>query len=267
MTSPATVNDATGAPTLDQVDREALAKRVVEQVRLVGASLKDLETDIRALWEEFERLQDGETIMGCRTKGEFCDRILGRTPRAVQYMLKGGNPTDKRKKPCETVSRPLTPSSAITPKRAPSPAVTPVTVTFQDSDGSEFLSLLNAPCDTLTQMQALRNEPLGTSCSHPMPKATPPYTSAHPSEAVQWRVHSIDRETEHAFSSLRHAFVTMKYVYGKNEVTPEYLQQVMERMRTLRSLAAAIVQLSQNQLAGYEQTGRLPKRESAMKRT
>jgi hypothetical protein len=41
------------------------------------------------LWKRFDRLKDGETIQGCRTRTEFCDKILHRTRRSVQYILHG----------------------------------------------------------------------------------------------------------------------------------------------------------------------------------
>src|SRR6266851_467649 len=86
-------------------DREALARRVITAVGTLTVSLKSLEADVRLLWEEFDRLKSGETILGCRTRKEFCTRHLDRTPRAVRYMLKGGNPVVKRRAPRgETVS-------------------------------------------------------------------------------------------------------------------------------------------------------------------
>jgi hypothetical protein len=72
------------------VDREALARRVVEGIECIAPKLAALAEDIRQLWREFEVLKPGETIMGCTTKKEFC-RMVGRTPRAVRYMLAGGN--------------------------------------------------------------------------------------------------------------------------------------------------------------------------------
>ena len=72
------------------VDREALALRVVEGIACLAPKLSALAEDIRQLWVEFEALKPGETIMGCATKKQFCD-LIGRTPRAVRYMLAGGN--------------------------------------------------------------------------------------------------------------------------------------------------------------------------------
>ena len=76
---------------MDQDERESLARRVVDEFRVVCVKLAQLETDIRALWREFDSLPPGEKILGCRNKKEFCTERLGRTPRAVRYMLNGGN--------------------------------------------------------------------------------------------------------------------------------------------------------------------------------
>lgn len=74
--------------------REALAQRIVEKCSVMLVALADLEDDIRSLWDEFESLPKGETILGCTTKKEFCEKKLRRTPRAVRYMLDGGNPNN-----------------------------------------------------------------------------------------------------------------------------------------------------------------------------
>ena len=61
------------------------------------AKLKDLEEDIRKLWQEFDNLKTGETILGCATKAEFSAKKLHRTPQAVRYML---NPELRESKQC-----------------------------------------------------------------------------------------------------------------------------------------------------------------------
>jgi hypothetical protein len=71
--------------------REALAQRVINGVAVIAPKLNTLADDIRQLWAEFEALRPGETIFGCATKKEFCTQHLGRTPRAVRYLLAGGN--------------------------------------------------------------------------------------------------------------------------------------------------------------------------------
>jgi hypothetical protein len=87
-----------------QKNRELLAQRVVDRFVALDAKLTDFEADIRALWKEFDSLKTGEKILGCRTRKHFCAKHLHRTPRAVRYMLSGGNPVSKRQKAGETVS-------------------------------------------------------------------------------------------------------------------------------------------------------------------
>jgi hypothetical protein len=89
--------------TLTSTEREALAQKVASAF----AKLADHKKDIERLCQEFAALKDGETIMGCTTKTEFCDRVLGRSIRAVRYMLDGGNHNRQ-----ETVSpAPVAPSN------------------------------------------------------------------------------------------------------------------------------------------------------------
>jgi ribosome assembly protein YihI (activator of Der GTPase) len=76
--------------------RELLAQRVIDGCAVISATLKSLEPDIRKLWVEFDKLASGETIHGCKTKKQFSDRHLGRTPRTIRYMLAGGNPGNKK---------------------------------------------------------------------------------------------------------------------------------------------------------------------------
>ncbi len=71
------------------IDREELALRVIGHVDAINVKLAELKPYIERLWSEFENLPDGETIAGCYTKAEFCEKRLRRTPRAVRYMLAG----------------------------------------------------------------------------------------------------------------------------------------------------------------------------------
>jgi hypothetical protein len=89
-------------------DREALAEKVASAFQSAFSKLEEHKADIEKLWKEFECLRSGETIMGCKTKTEFCQKVLGRSIRAVQYLLSGGNPVSKRATR-ETVSRPTSP--------------------------------------------------------------------------------------------------------------------------------------------------------------
>ena len=99
-----------------QAEREALARRVVEAVNFACQKLAEHRDDINRLWREFKQLKPGETIMGCRTRTEFCETVLHRSLRATEYMLSGGNPVSKRKGH-ETVSRAVPAFSNIQRKR------------------------------------------------------------------------------------------------------------------------------------------------------
>ena len=79
-----------------QIRRDALADVVIGAVMEAFQKLADHREDIARLWSEFAHLRPGETIKGCRTKKEFCETRLRRTPRAIQYMLAGGNPNNRR---------------------------------------------------------------------------------------------------------------------------------------------------------------------------
>src|SRR5580692_8270096 len=78
---------------VDGMSNDALGSYVENAVLAIGQSLADLQPYIQELWV---RLELGQTVLGCKTKKEYCERVLHRTPRAVQYMLAGGNPVSKR---------------------------------------------------------------------------------------------------------------------------------------------------------------------------
>jgi hypothetical protein len=88
-----------------QADCEALAIRVANVFCSAFATLAEHKEEIELLWREFGRLRAGETILNCRTKKEYCEKVLHRSIRAAQYLLSGGNPASKRNKR-ETVSHP-----------------------------------------------------------------------------------------------------------------------------------------------------------------
>lgn len=77
-------------------ERENLARRIVDSCEKLTVTLKDLKPDIQQLWLEFDLLQNSETILGCKTKTQFCERYLHVTLRAVEYMLVGGNKRENR---------------------------------------------------------------------------------------------------------------------------------------------------------------------------
>jgi hypothetical protein len=91
-TAIAVIEDNTHSGTYTSA--ESLAKSImarIDSMDSMAAKLKDFEDDIRKLWLEFDNLKTGETILGCATKKEFCEKKLNRTPRAIRYLLDGGN--------------------------------------------------------------------------------------------------------------------------------------------------------------------------------
>jgi hypothetical protein len=95
VTTPACTITAANQPIETRrtsAERDALALQVIEQAGSITKKLKSLEDNIRMLWAEFDALPAGETILGHKTKKDFCEKRLNRTPRAVRYMLNGGNP-------------------------------------------------------------------------------------------------------------------------------------------------------------------------------
>jgi hypothetical protein len=90
---------------------ENLARHILARMESVAAKLRSLEDDIRKLWVEFDNLKTGETILGCATKKEFCERKLNRHPRTVQYLLAGQSNSNDR--PRSELSSP--PALALVP--------------------------------------------------------------------------------------------------------------------------------------------------------
>jgi len=107
---------------------EMRARSIMSRLESVSAKLKTLEEDVRLLWIDFDNLKTGETILGCATKKEFCEKCLNRTYRAVHYMLEGGN-----------TSRPV-PSTSENVSLPPEPAPTTV---VQLPDGSKITVRVN----------------------------------------------------------------------------------------------------------------------------
>jgi hypothetical protein len=101
---------------------EMRARGILSRIDSISAKLKTLEDDIRLLWADFENLKAGETILGCATKKEFCEKKLHRHPRTIQYLLAGqSNPADRpHKEPSELSSlvvSPVVPAASPTQKR------------------------------------------------------------------------------------------------------------------------------------------------------
>jgi hypothetical protein len=76
---------------------EMRARSIISRMASLCDKLKTIEADIRLLWADFDNLKAGETILGCATKKEFCEKKLHRTPQAIRYML---NPELRESKHC-----------------------------------------------------------------------------------------------------------------------------------------------------------------------
>jgi len=75
-------------PSVREINSETLGLFVRDGMIGVATKLVELKPYVEELWRRIDR---GEVILGCSTKKEFCQQVLQRTPRAVRYMLDGGN--------------------------------------------------------------------------------------------------------------------------------------------------------------------------------
>jgi hypothetical protein len=95
--------------SLSEMSSKALVIHIVDTLTAAMVpALKDLEPYIREVWR---RLDAGEVIKvgkdEYRTRKDFCSGVLGRTYRAVHYMLNGGNQNRSLPAATETDSEPL----------------------------------------------------------------------------------------------------------------------------------------------------------------
>jgi len=90
-----------------QIESQALSIFVRDEVLGVATKLIKLRPYIEELWHRFDQ---GEVILGCSTRREFCERVLHRMPRTIRYLLTGGN------RKGESFSPPEPDSSAPRPK-------------------------------------------------------------------------------------------------------------------------------------------------------
>lgn len=85
------------------INREQLARKVADAFKSEDERREELRPLVVRLRDEFDRLKDGETIMGHRKWTEFCPAVLKRTVRTIQYWLSPSGKNVKRGK-SETVS-------------------------------------------------------------------------------------------------------------------------------------------------------------------
>jgi hypothetical protein len=89
---------ATGWAEPSQLDDEKLAALVADgavKLALFSEALKPYYLELR---ERFRNKKSkSASIHGCATWDDYCEKVLDRTRRAINYWLAGGNPTAKRK--------------------------------------------------------------------------------------------------------------------------------------------------------------------------
>lgn len=78
------------------MDSESLGRYVAEQTAGVFHRLTELRPFYEELWKRFEKLQKGETIMGCRNRSEYATKVLGRSMRSIQYALYSRRPLQSK---------------------------------------------------------------------------------------------------------------------------------------------------------------------------
>lgn len=83
---------------------ESEARRIIAGFSALDKKLADFKPAVERLRDAFKAMPRDAKILGCTSFKHFCKTHLHRTPRAVFYMLAGGNPVAKRKQAGETVS-------------------------------------------------------------------------------------------------------------------------------------------------------------------
>jgi hypothetical protein len=71
------------------MDSEALGQYIADQTAGVLRRLEDLRPFYEELWKRFDKLPRGQKILGCAFRKEYCEKILHRSIRSVEYALYG----------------------------------------------------------------------------------------------------------------------------------------------------------------------------------
>ena len=87
-----------------EMNSETLAEYVAKESVGILKRLDVLKPYFQELWKRFDALKEGEAINGCYTRTEFCEKVLHRSRRSVQYILYG-RPAPKPYEP--TADKPL----------------------------------------------------------------------------------------------------------------------------------------------------------------
>lgn len=80
----------------NQLDDEQLATIVSEEAVRLAVFSEALKPYYLELRERFHKKSEEALIHGCKTWNEYCEKVLDRTRRAINYWLAGGNPSEKR---------------------------------------------------------------------------------------------------------------------------------------------------------------------------
>jgi hypothetical protein len=75
---------------------EKLGKFIADQTTGVLRHLEELRPYYEELWKRFDDLPKGNKILDCSTRTEYCEKILHRSIRSVQFALYGRGPTVQR---------------------------------------------------------------------------------------------------------------------------------------------------------------------------
>jgi phenylpyruvate tautomerase PptA (4-oxalocrotonate tautomerase family) len=79
-----------------QLDDEQLAMLVSDGAVKLAVFSEALKPYYLELRERFHKKSEEALIHGCKTWNEYCENVLARTRRAINYWLAGGNPSEKR---------------------------------------------------------------------------------------------------------------------------------------------------------------------------
>jgi hypothetical protein len=88
----------TSAPSTAQREKLAVTvkKLVDEAFSPCLKKLTELRPMITELRQHFMKLKSGETIAGCRTWTEYCEKVLRRSDRRVRQIMGGANPASEK---------------------------------------------------------------------------------------------------------------------------------------------------------------------------
>jgi hypothetical protein len=86
------------APSTAQREKlaETVKKLIDEAFSPCLKKLTELRPMITELRQHFMKLKSGETIAGCRTWTEYCEKVLRRSDRRVRQIMGGANPASEK---------------------------------------------------------------------------------------------------------------------------------------------------------------------------